>query len=265
MTEYWLHLQGVEGMARSLPDSRLHTVFSFLTTLSQTTSFDLPNIPWTRAEPSSNIPTNDYSLEFTYGITSTLATFMRLISKLSQHVGYYTCAGLPLPVPLQVACADLSMQLDAWEIHSEPLTSMATSSTTTKLLARHHINAFYFALKIYFTTRVALSSTISLAALSSTVAHHLLAIEDLKTSKRYGSRPTASVAWPGFIASCEAGPADRVVWQRWWETMMRYRIGNIARLWKVVQKSWQARDGGDMETPAWMGVLRRNRTRILAV
>jgi arginine metabolism regulation protein II len=95
------------------------------------------------------------------------------------------------------------------------------------------------------------------------VAEKLGTIEDLKTS--HGGPLTASIMWPGFVAACEATPSQRGGWQVWWQHMLTYCIGNIATLWQVVQDVWKARDAGDLETPGWIGVLRANKQRILAI
>lgn len=97
------------------------------------------------------------------------------------------------------------------------------------------------------------------------VASDLESIEIIKQTHHYDSQLTAPITWPGFIAACEAAPDQRGIWRHWWEGMLKYRIGNIAHLWRVVKDVWAARDEGDRETPAWMGVLRRERKRILAV
>jgi hypothetical protein len=99
------------------------------------------------------------------------------------------------------------------------------------------------------------------------VARHLIEIEEIKSRAGYDHNISATITWPGFIASCEAERGHcREVWYRWWHGMLQYGIGNIAELWKVVQQAWAIRDNeGLKETPAWVPVLRRSCQRILVV
>ncbi|CZR53463.1 uncharacterized protein PAC_03341 [Phialocephala subalpina] len=55
MSEYWIHLSGAREMAGTLPPGRLHTVFTFLTTLSNTTFFDPPRLPWNSSRRTINL------------------------------------------------------------------------------------------------------------------------------------------------------------------------------------------------------------------
>ena len=100
------------------------------------------------------------------------------------------------------------------------------------------------------------------------VAEFLTHIEYIKATHmaNVDAKVTASVTWPGFIASCEAESGhSREMWCQWWETMLQYQIGNIAHLWVIVKDAWALRDAGCREVPAWMAVLRRTGRRIIAV
>ncbi|KIX03150.1 uncharacterized protein Z518_06701 [Rhinocladiella mackenziei CBS 650.93] len=282
MSEYWIHLDGVDRVARQLRTEaqespiieRLITISSFLSTVANTTSMDLPSIPW----PDNNVATPGlrypksgvgHGLEFTYGITPTLANLMQRIVALSQHISYYVSNSTAFPPSLVSACLHLSDNLSRWSIDAEPLSHLFSDTDTdvTALLAKNHILAFAHGLRVYYHTRILSCTPSDMALYLDRVANYLIDIEEIKTRAGYDSNIAATITWPGFIASCEAkrGP-QRDVWYRWWNGMLKYRIGNIAQLWNVVQEAWALRDEeGVTEVPAWMPVLRRSGKRILAV
>lgn len=290
MSEYWIHLDGVESLARQLRDQaqgspnldRLITISSFLSTLADTTSIELPSIPWTEADldhrslqHSSSVV--GYRLEFAYGITPALAELMRRMVRLSQNISYYVSESAVFPPALISACNSLSDALSQWSIDSEPLVHLFTgpdTATSTKArrdftlqLATHHILAFAHALRVYYHTRILPCTPCEMTQFIDRVANHLTAIEEIKARAGYDSNIAATITWPGFIASCEAARGQsRDVWYRWWASMLKYRIGNMAQLWEIVQEAWALRDNeGVTEVPAWMPVLRRSGKRILAV
>ncbi|KAJ4518996.1 hypothetical protein HRR83_003698 [Exophiala dermatitidis] len=284
MSEYWIHLDGVNRYARQLRSEvgessgidRLIAISSFLSTLANSTSVDLPPIPWS----DDNLTMSDLSysdsvvtdgLEFAYGITPTLANLMRRVVVLAQHISYYISNSLDLPPRLISACMSFSETLSQWSIESEPLSSMLTGTDADMnialLLAKNHTLAFAHGLRVYYHTRILPCSPAEMQRYVDCVANHLTIIEEIKTAVGFDYNTAATITWPGFIASCEAGRGrPREVWYRWWEGMIKYRIGNIAHLWKIVQEAWRLKDeDGSTEVPAWMPVLRRSGKRILAV
>ncbi|KAK9367110.1 fungal-specific transcription factor domain-containing protein [Lipomyces kononenkoae] len=274
MVEYWIHLDGCDQLQRqrNIGESsrQLKTISSFLVTLSNTTVYDLPDLPWPEDQCLSDLhnmlPANeDSSLEFNYGITSTLASMMHLTTKLSQYVSYYTSHHRPLPHTLETACRILGKHISEWSISSEPLSSINSSDLVTLSVAKLHILAFAHALSVYYHTRILRCEPHTMAFYVNAVAEDLQSIEVFRRSQGYRRPVSASIMWPGFIAACEAMPSQRRVWQAWWGDMLTYRIGNIAHLWQVVQDVWAARDAGDVETPGYIGVLRRQKKRVLAV
>ena len=281
MSEYWVHLEGVNQIRKQLENlatplsrnGRIFTISSFLTILSDTTSLELPYLPWP-GHPSFPSSDNDFSdsgygLEFTYGITATLANIMHRMTILSQHISYFITNTIQFPSSLLSACSNLSNTLRNWSIESEPLYSLSSIKTdpTTLLLAKTHIQAFATALQIYYHTRVLPCPGSVMTQHVDRVGMLLSSIETIKTETGYNlHHRTASITWPGFIASCEAEAGRaREVWIQWWGQMQGYRIGNISQLWNVVQEAWRLRDQGINEVPAWMPVLRRSGRRVLAV
>ncbi|KAH8701525.1 fungal-specific transcription factor domain-containing protein [Talaromyces proteolyticus] len=275
MAEYWIHLDGCDQLLRKRnygeSSRQLKTIYSFLVTLSNTTLYDLPSLPWSEDEcnfnmlPALSTIPNDSSLEFTYGITSTLATMMSLTTKLSQHILFYASRNQPLPHTLEAACEILGKHISEWSISSEPLSSIDSSDPVTLSVAKLHILAFGHALNVYYHTRIRLCEPHTMAFYVNAVAEDLQSIEAFRKLQDHRGPVSASVMWPGFIAACEATPSRRSVWQAWWADMLTYRIGNIPHLWQVVQDVWAARDAGDMETPGYIGVLRRQGKKVLAV
>jgi arginine metabolism regulation protein II len=278
MMEYWIHLDGCDQLQRQRNSGECSRqskmISSFLVTLSDTTLYDLPDLPWSEGEclpdmhnmlPAYVNIADDSSLEFIYGITPTLASMMRLTTKLSQHISYYASHGQPLPNTLETACRILGKNISEWTISSEPLSSIDSSDLSTLSVAKLHILAFGHALRVYYHTRIRPCEPHTMAFYVDAAAEALQSIEALRKSQDYHRPVSASVMWPGFIAACEAVPSQRDVWQAWWGDMLTYRIGNILHLWQVVQDVWIARDAGDMEMPAYIGVLRRQKKKVLAV
>ena len=271
MGEFWVHIEGAIRRQRQIPRDRLHTLCSFLSTVSDTTKCNLPTLPWPRQEPNieheyvyqeSSIE-DDCFLESTYGITSDLLFLMRLTTTMSQHVASYVAKGLPLPETLEAACRDLESRILDWSIESVSLTYVAESDRLARSVIKLHIGAFHNALQIYFYARVAPCPAFQMAECVDNVAEKLKKIEELKSSHELPL--TASIMWPGFVAACEAKPSQHGEWQAWWQQMMKYRIGNIATLWRIVQDVWKAKAAGNLETPGWVGVLGRTKQRILAI
>lgn len=279
MSEYWIHLEGVDRLSRQVqreaPRSagidRLITISSFLSTLAETTSTDLPSLPWSDGGLNSGDQNSGigYGLVLTYGITPSLVNLMQRTVALSQNISYYVSRSIALPPSLILAGVSLLKAISTWSMDTEPLSDLLSGNQTnlTLMLAEHHILAFAHGLRVYYHTRIFPCTPSEMTLHIERVASHLIEIEDIKAGAGFDSNFAATITWPGFIASCEAERgAQRDVWCRWWNAMVKYRIGNISQLWKVVQAAWALRDEqGLTEVPAWVPVLRRSGKRILAV
>lgn len=288
MTDFWIHLDGCEKLLsvvkqnsalQSPGTDQLLTISAFMSTLSRSTDPYLPPKPWKECASAtiedlfakSPFFSDNHSLEFTYGITATLASFMDLTISLSQHVRYYTTNHLPIPDSLEQAISTAHTALASWSITDEPLTSVPADDTATLSLLRCHILAFHAALVIYFYTSTNRATIPSSTVISKHYNHicitNLLAAESLKSSvsARSGWNAMAPIVWPGFIAACEAGIDERPLWRAWWVNVQRYCIGSIAILWDVVQEVWQDLDwGAEPDGPRWMAVLRRGGRRVMS-
>jgi arginine metabolism regulation protein II len=285
MSEYWIHLDGLELLARQLRNDgktstitdRLIANSSFLSTVASTTSIELPSIPWEYDTiDSSDVEEERFNvhngLEVTYGITYSLARLMRRIVARSQNIAFYVSQDMPLPTSLIAACSKLSDDISEWSIDSEPLSELFVLDSERDChislqLARSHLLAFAHSLRVYYHTRILPCSSSEMSHYVEMVAHHLMTIESIKSEANYDSNVAATITWPGFIASCEAKQgSERDVWCRWWNGMLRHRIGNIPHLWNIVQKAWSLRDDeGSTEVPGWIPALRATGKRVLAI
>ncbi|KAJ0415112.1 fungal-specific transcription factor domain-containing protein [Aspergillus carlsbadensis] len=310
MTDFWIHLDGCEKLRAvmlrgdsdrdsdniSLPSPRteqLLTICSFMSTLSRSTDPFLPPKPW-KEGPETSVDylletspfrVDDHSLEFTYGITATLARYMDLTIRLSRHLDYYATRDLPVPSSLLEVVSDLQQALETWTITMEPLTSVPKADYETLSLVTCHILAFHASLVIYFHTRTRCSTSTPSSAspcappdlhhYNRTCVTNLLAAEALKSScgSRIGWNAMAPIVWPGFIAACEAEVHERPLWRTWWVGVQRYCIGSIAILWEVVREVWEceledlgrdSKEYGRGHGPRWMGVLRRSGRRVMS-
>ncbi|KAL3451365.1 fungal-specific transcription factor domain-containing protein [Aspergillus insuetus] len=306
MTDFWIHLDGCEKLrgvmlrgdsdsdSDSLPSTRteqLFTICSFMSTLSRSTDPFLPPKPW-KDVPAASIEylletspfrVNDHSLEFTYGITATLARYMDLTILLARHIDYYATRNVPVSSSLQNVVADLQHALETWTITTEPLASVPKADHETLSLVTCHILAFHASLVIYFHTRTrwytstssSQSQSLDLSYYNRICVTNLLAAEALKSScgSRIGWNAMAPIVWPGFIAACEADVYGRPLWRTWWVGVQRYCIGSIASLWEVVQEVWRDDQEGmgryrgedwDGRGPRWMGVLRQSGRRVMS-
>lgn len=292
MSDFWIHLDGCEKLLsvvkqnsalQSSGTNQLLTICSFMGTLSRSTDPYLPPKVWREQLPvtindlfakSAFFPDN-HSLEFTYGITATLASYMDLTISLSQHLRYYKTNQLTIPNSLEQAISIIHDALTSWSITDEPLSSVPADDTETLSLLRCHILAFHAALVVYFYTITNWDTTHSSTASSgvSRADHNhicvtnLLAAEALKSSvgARSGWNAMAPIVWPGFIAACEAGVHERPLWRTWWVNVQRYCIGSIAILWGVVQEVWEDEDTcAEVTGPRWVAVLRRSGRRVMS-
>ena len=282
MTEFWIHLDGCERLQRLIPDSQilqepykqLHSVCFFMATIARSTQQNFIPTPWPDPESpedvlahiSSPFHLDDHSLEFTYGITASLASFIHITTTLYHHVLYYTTNSLIIPHSLQFAINEHGQNISNWSLSKESFLSIHPMDHDTLAIIRYHAMAFHRAICIHFHTLLLPTSPTILTTYSQTTVENLIAAESLKCAHGalYGWKSMAPVVWPGFIASCEADTTDREMWRSWWMMVQKYRIGSIARLWGVVREVWDSRDNGSVEIPSWAPVLRAKGLRVIS-
>ncbi|KAF4119431.1 hypothetical protein GMORB2_4773 [Geosmithia morbida] len=301
MDEFWIHLDATRALVRCLqhrvpPGSsgeHLVNIARFLRIISDSTDVTLAPVAWTTPSREAGFVGGGRSLEYTYGITARLALLLSRAGRLARSAAYYyatpTGRAAELPLAFTQACDALLADLTAWHISQETLPSFSESDDVTGLLAAKHIHAFAGSIQIYLYARVvspAVAAATSpsaawpssasrlllgsrMTALGHAVVGHLADIEAIKARTGYAAdTPTATITWPGFIASCQAGrdPALRAAWTKWWRQMVGYGIGNIHDLWSVVQQAWALDESepSELDVP-WAAVLRRTGRRILAI
>lgn len=274
MNEFWIHLDATKELVRRLRAQVLSgssgehfiNISYFLRILSDSTDINILPTPWFpdtgRASPFIG---DGHTLEYTYGITAKLAGFLGRACALARNAAYYKSRDCVTPEGFMLACDELLDDLSEWHISQEPLESFSNTGDITTLLASKHILAFAEGIRVYYHTRVDPCDQPAMKSLVDSIASHLTGIEDIKRRTGYDATPTATIPWPGFMASCQAKPPARDVWVKWWTQMLDYRIGNIHGLWFVVREVWSLQDAGVEDNPPWAAVLKRTGRKILAI
>ncbi|KAL3449898.1 fungal-specific transcription factor domain-containing protein [Aspergillus insuetus] len=273
--------------ASSPANRHLNTVFFLQSTLSLSTNCDLAPTPWPSDPPSpspvvealntSHPGIDEDCLQYTYGTTKRLTTFIRAIATLFRSALYYTRTGTEVPNTLNQAIQLLNQQLQGWTLDSENIINFPYAQMEKVL--KLHILAFYHAACIFALTHLVLpllahdearqARLQELHLHVSQVLSHLQTIETIKRQNLGVFRsPAASILWPGFIACCEARREDRPGWIKWWEQMLTYRIGNIASLYETVKEVWRLHDREETDgslQPVWRVCLKERKRVIIAL
>lgn len=240
-------------------------ICNFLHVISESTNWSLASIPWEQSSSSTPHFYSDGTLETTYGITAALAELISRITRVSQAIRFYSTKSATPPAGLEASFEHL-----AAAIASLPTLEGATDMPQdcdehVQILLHEHLEAFALSTKVYFYNTIRPCSSGQMDRLIDEIGRKLNMIEQKKQAPEMQYARTATIAWPGFVAACEARHGQRELWCRWWTDMTSYGIGNIKTLWAIVQESWALRDAGSTETPAWLPVLRTQQKFILAV
>jgi arginine metabolism regulation protein II len=244
-------------------------ICNFLHVVSESTNWSLVPIPWEGSPTTSSaaVPLfyEDGTLETTYGITADLVGLISRITRLAQTIRHCSVHSISLPQDLQIAREHLAVAVDSLAALQDVATIPEDCDEHVRALLAEHIDAFALGIKVYFYVSVGSCSQERLDDLVQEIGCKLNMIEEQKKSTERRYAKTATIMWPGFVASCEARQDHRASWRRWWSDMASYGIGNIAVLWNIVQESWSLRDSGSVIYPAWLPVLRAKGKFILAV
>lgn len=261
LQEYWVHLTGVAKLEASMADmfptyrkTRFMPMFSFLTIIAQSTVPDLSKVDplpvdiFFGTTPDGNTEQSE-DLIFGYGITPQLANLLNQATILAKRHDSPS-----VDDEFRKDCTRFKARLEQNPLDGIELHETGKYDTDAVRQAVAHVQAFYHSIKIYFYTRAWTCDAETLASYVSQAAESLFAVE--KTRLHGEHKSTTSIAWPGFIASCEAEPNARDVWRKWWAIMQSRSIRAVPLMWDVVQRSWELRDMGDTEKPAWLRAVR---------
>jgi arginine metabolism regulation protein II len=307
--EVLTHLQGCErllkahhpgvqvscNMDSALDFRHLDTTSCFLSTIARTTLHQRPDLfllP-TKLDPCTLYDTPfteaDSYLEFTYGITSTVASFVYLTSKFWFYSRPSARTNSHASAELDKAIATLQSRLGSWTAESERFTSIATGDDSSLRLVRHLAESYHSASQIYFHLCFPSQATQEAAATSPRPAlpvlsqRTLFSLEEAEATRSRSNSAAGPIAWPGFVAACVAPPRLRWRWAIYWETQLKYRIGSLLHVWEVVKAVWKQNDGllscgdGDVRhlsilpsetepfNAGWTPVLQQMNTTILAL
>ena len=277
MDQFWAHLDAsirISEVLRPVASQRSRSrsminICSFLHVISESTNWSLVPTPWeenaTTALASMSLFYEDGTLETTYGITAGLAELISRITRLAQTVRYYSVRSISPPLEFEVARHHLAAAVESLSILQNAAATPQDCDEHVRTLLAEHINAFALSIQVYYHVSMGSYSQERLDDLVQEVGCKLNMIEEQKKSTERRYAKTATIMWPGFMASCEARPDHRDLWRRWWSDMASYGIGNIEALWNIVQESWLLRDSGSDVNPAWLPVLRAKGKFILAV
>lgn len=277
MDQFWTHLDAsmriselLRPVAWERPRSRsMANICNFLHVISESTNWSLVPILWeeSSATAKATMPLfyEDGTLETTYGITAGLAELISRITRLAQTIRYYNSHSISQPPGLQATLEHLANAVESLPTPQDTAGIPQDCDEHVRKLLEEHIDAFALGIKVYYHVSMGSCSRERLDDFVQEVGCKLNMIEEQKKSTERRYTKTATIMWPGFVASCEARQDHRDLWRRWWSDMSSYGIGNIEALWTIVQESWLLRDSGSDISPAWLPVLRARGKFILAV
>lgn len=222
--------------------------------------------PWPGVD---HVPTGadfDYSepsIEFIYGITTSIAGAILKIYRLTQYLAFYE--DQVYPQSLMQACETLGDELCSWTIYSEPFSAIDPNQGHMLKIARAQARAFHSAAMIYYYRSIQKCARECLRLEQRNAITAMNEAEDLKDSfcKDTSSFP-APITWPAFIASCEAIDEDRQDWDKWWSRVQRYQMGNYSRQQSIVHGVWAQLDNSEVSMD-WREALSAMNLRIIPV
>lgn len=185
--------------------------------------------------------------EYVYGITPTIAVALSKTCRLAEHLVYFrqnNQDGANIPDGILEACEELGNTLQSWQFEREDITSISRNDVLGFSILTHQAKAWHAATLVYYCTRIQGAEPIDLIQETDLVLEHLLIAEEIKAKAETikQKQHLAPITWPGFIASCNILKDKRDAWKEWWQHMLAYKIGNIAKQWDIVQKIWEKLD-----------------------
>ncbi|KAL3439749.1 fungal-specific transcription factor domain-containing protein [Aspergillus insuetus] len=282
MSDHWIHLEaGTElqasrhyAMLLSHETCLLNSICRILHLFGQTT---LPHMHPKRWPGYDELPRGadlyflEPSIEFLYGITTSIAGAIFKIYRLAQYLAYYRAGGEQYPASLLRACEMLADELCSYTINSESFSAIGREEeqgggSRMVAIARAQAKAFYHTALIYYYRSIQQCARSYLHREQQAVLAAMNEAEDLKFSRGWEMGPSlfpAPITWPAFVASCEAVGGDRELWREWWGRVQRYGMRNYRQQFSTVCSIWGKLDND--ETTDWREALAEMGLRILPV
>ena len=273
-SDHWIHLEaGVQLQSSrhyssfvSRETRLLNSICRMLQLFAQTTLAQPCPKPWPGYEHTVNGADFTFlepSIEFLYGITTSIAGAIFKVYRLTQSLAYYK--DKEYPESLMKACEALGDELHSWTVCSEPFSTIDPKKEHTMLkIAWAQARAFYYATLIYYYRSVQECARECLSLEQQAAIAAMNEAEDLKLCLGDERSLPAPITWPAFIASCEAVTEERRLWDKWWSRVQNYRMGNYHRQQCTVRRIWAEIDNS--ETPMdWREALRAMDVRIIPV
>lgn len=244
---------------------QLNEISDFLNLLTRTVSFSFSPGPWPvealedTHEPIASKSKPDSCFGYMYGITPAIAAEIEETCRLGEYLLWYEGTHEPIPEGLLQACEALGGRLCSWFLDLEDVHEAVSGQDEEALeIFRHHANAWHLAAIVYYHRRIQRCYSDSHEELVARIAEHMHAVEDIKTrSKSTKTSFMAPIAWPAFIASCDA--QNRGPWELWWNKTQRYGLANSRTQWGVVQRIWERKTELEQTNPGsfdWIDVFR---------
>lgn len=205
---------------------------------------------------------SDPSIEYIYGITTNLARLIKRIYRVTQHLAFYKRS--EYPTAFLDACEELGDHLSSWKIDSEPFSAIGTEREDARQVARAQTRAFHSAALIYYYRSIQNCDRQYLAAEQENTLFAMNEAEDLKLCLIKDSSVPAPLAWPAFIASCEAVGEYRQRWNEWWVRVEKYHLKSFSKQHSIVQRVWERLDRSDASID-WRDALAAMNYRIIPV
>ncbi|KFY42186.1 hypothetical protein V494_02551 [Pseudogymnoascus sp. VKM F-4513 (FW-928)] len=272
-SDHWIHLEAAVQLRASRHYSslvsqetrQLNSIGRMLHLFAQTAQPRLEPKPWPGLDEFSSDSDSDPlepSIEFIYGITTFIAGAILRIYRITQYIAYYK--GQEYPEALMQACETLGDELCSWSIHVEPFSAIDPKQEHTLKVARAQARAFYYASLIYYYRSVQNCQRKSLHLEQQAAISAMNEAEDLKLLLGDDSSLPAPITWPAFIASCEAVGDDRQEWDKWWNRVQKYRMGNYTKQQSIVRRVWAHLDSNNTSVD-WRDSLAAMDLRIIPV
>lgn len=293
MSDHWIHLEaGIKlqasrhySMLVSRETCLLNNICKMLHLFAQTTLPILTPKPWPgydHVPRGADFYSLEPSIEFLYGITTSIAGAIFKIYRLSQYVAYYRDQSprpeQEFPASLLQACEELADALGSYTITTESFSSMSPTEAEGHMvdIARAQAKAFHNAALIYYYRSIQQCSRGCLYQEQRAVLDAMNEAEELKVkaSTAGNTRPgsgssqaqssfPAPITWPAFVASCEAVGEERQAWDGWWRRVQGYGMRNYGQQYATVCRIWERMDENESED--WREMLADLGVRILPV